>query len=372
MSWLIASMFLWLLPAELTPLPLIQSEQQPVVDSKSPLLQIPLEFKVNHQMYDFKILYQGQSVTHDFILQNVSERAITITDSKSDCGCETVIAEKRNLQPGDETVIHCTFDPGHTNGPIEKKISIYTDLGPKNNVIELALKAEVQSVLLIQPGHIYFKNLNWGEESSEELSIKQIPDVQVKVIGTEVVEGPFTLAMEEVLPQAKESAPNDTPSENSPKQWKISLKLPSTTPIGRFAGKVRITTDFEAQKEIIIPVFGYVRGPISINPTQVYFGAIAPGEIKEKTLILSSKANAEISAPEVTSDVPGLSFQIEPRTEKQEYAIKLTLQPVMNSLGKISGLVTIKTLNENQPSFEVPIFAYIAAAIATPEPGSNP
>jgi len=94
--------------------------------------------------------------TAAFTFINAGDRAVTITQLKSSCGCTTARLAKRTYQPGEQGVIIATFVFGKRQGYQKKTIAVTTD-EPGDSVTNLEIAAHIPELLKIRPNMVCWK-----------------------------------------------------------------------------------------------------------------------------------------------------------------------------------------------------------------------
>jgi uncharacterized cupredoxin-like copper-binding protein len=92
--------------------------------------------------FDFGKVKEGEVLKHEFILKNETSKILNIKDVNTSCGCTVSEVEKKNLSPGESTVIKVKFNTQGYSGLTQQYIYIHTD-NLDNPVIRYIIKAEV-------------------------------------------------------------------------------------------------------------------------------------------------------------------------------------------------------------------------------------
>ena len=151
----------------------------------------------------------------------------------------------------------------------------------------------------------------------------------------------------------------------------MTLKLTGSAPVGTFKTQAIVLTDNEYQPEISINVLAYIRGLISLFPTQCYLGTLAPGQMVEKTFNLEKSGEvADLKAPVIKDAPEWLATAVETTQENRKYSIKVSIRIPEEMKGKLSGSFVIETGDPTIPQFEVPVFGYVLHP-AIPTEGST-
>ncbi|MBN1880146.1 DUF1573 domain-containing protein [bacterium] len=325
--------------------------------------------------YDFGDIFWGQPVSHTYMISNQTEIPVTLTTIRTDCGCSAILDDPATMNPGDSRRLTVTYEPENKEGQIDKRITVYTDMRDDQNPskwFELHLRGRIVSILSINPAHVFFKKVHFGTSSEETVLIHAKEGNEINILSA--VSGSENL-------QVTLESPSDVAGDE-PSEWKLALKLLDTTPVGAFKSTVKILTDHAAQKEITINVLAYVRGPVSLYPTQCYLGAVEPGQLITKTFAIEKEGDDPAFAPPTVSSMPDwISASIECLTANRKYSISIEVIVPQDIEGRLSGQFVIDTQEPTAPRFEVPVFAYVlpqvtptaaATSDASGQPASEP
>ncbi|MBN1552688.1 DUF1573 domain-containing protein [bacterium] len=319
---------------------------------------------LDHTRFDFGKIYHQDSLSHDFLIKNTGNSTIHITDIKTDCGCTAAVVDSSAINPGETLAIHVNLKPDIQEGQIEKKVSVYTDAAKPDDIFELTVTAEKQTLIKIYPSHVYFKNVHFGEGGEETVHIKTAEDHNIHIMNAEVIEGDaleFTLTpvfeTENIGNETEDSGLKD--DLKTINEWKLVMHLPKETPAGRFFSKVKLSTNSPLQPEVVFPVYGVVRSQVSARPTQAYFGTLSPGEVKNLDIKISKTGDPTLKILSITSTVDAITWEQETVEDGAVYNLKLTLTVPNDHAGRISGTIDITTSDPTQPEISIPVFGYV-------------
>jgi len=318
---------------------------------------------VDSLQHDFGSVFWGSPVSHTFQVANTSDAPVSITNIRSDCACSAEWNDSTPLQPGAARTLTVTYEPEYREGFFEKRITVYTDLKDENDHekwFEFTVKGKIETVLTFDPWHVYFKKVFQGQTAEEIIHIRSDKGQRIDILNVQT--------SSEYLIAKLEPAPE--PSGISTPEWTLTLTLSDTTPVGNFSETVTVTTNHAHQTEIVIRVLGFIRGPVTLNPTQCYLGTIDPGQVVEKSFTLEKSGDeADFEPPTINSSLPWLTYSIETLKEKKKYSIKVTITVPEDQTGRFSGQFVIETQEPSSPRFEIPVFGYILTpATETPTP----
>lgn len=98
--------------------------------------------KFEKTVHDFGTINDDQTVTHDFVVTNAGKSDLNILKTKASCGCTASEPEKKNLKPGESTVIKVTFSAYGKSGQQSKNVTVITN-DPTNDKINLEIKSNI-------------------------------------------------------------------------------------------------------------------------------------------------------------------------------------------------------------------------------------
>lgn len=92
--------------------------------------------------YDFGIMKEGETVTHDFDFTNNGKTPLIISSAKGSCGCTVPDYPHEPIQPGKTGTINVSFNSTDKRGHQEKSVTLVTN--SNHGMQMLYIKAEVQ------------------------------------------------------------------------------------------------------------------------------------------------------------------------------------------------------------------------------------
>jgi len=263
-----------------------------------------------------------------------------------DCACSVKWNDSTPLQSGDVRTLTVTYEPEYREGFFEKRVTVYTDIKDGDNSedgddpgkwFELTVKGKIETVLTLDPWHIYFKKVFEGQTAEEVIRIRSDKDQSIDILNVTSSSEYLTAKLEPISGLTGGSA----------KEWTLTLTL-------------SVTTNHPHQTEISIRALGYIRGPVTLNPTQCYLGTIDPGQVVEKIFTLEKFGDeADFEPPTISSNHSWLTYSIETLKEKKKFSITVTITVPEDQTGRFSGQFVIETQEPSSPRFEIPVFGYI-------------
>lgn len=293
---------------------------------------------------DLGTVPKGDKVAYDFLIRNEGKAPLEITNVQPACGC-TVAEFDKTIAPGQTGKVHAVVDTTTFNGPISKGVTVYTN-DPQNPQIELTVRAKVEPYINVKPG--YARYLIVQKETQEGTIVQALwaPD------GT-----PFEVTeVDSPLPALKVSFREATEAEREAdakgKQWRVEMLLSNEAPVGPIADYVTVHTTHPKQKQVQIPVSGFVRPVVAVTPPVADFGKVELKEPLRKALNVRNFATEAINVTGVEGNLEGIEAQLEPLEAGREYQVRVTLKPELGK-GPFNGKLIVRTDSPKIPTIEV-------------------
>ena len=83
--------------------------------------------ELDKEVHDFGIINEGDVVETEFIVKNVGETDLIISDAKGSCGCTVPEPPKEPIKPGASAPIKVSFDSKGKPGSQEKTVTLTTN-----------------------------------------------------------------------------------------------------------------------------------------------------------------------------------------------------------------------------------------------------
>lgn len=338
--------------AETADQPADQSPQKP--ETQSALIVDTTELDVGR-------VYQGSVIEHDFTLSNpATDRTVSITQARADCGCNVSILGDQSVPPGGKTTIHFEMETQVHLGHFSKTISIQHAINDLTRWQDIIVKGEIVSVIECKPANVFFKKVMFAEEASEHVLIRTIESALLRDVRTENkrVVVTFKPVIEPGSDASTDQSESNDATKKNPTSWDLTVTIPNTTPTGKLEDTIILNLDSPNQTEARIAVKAVVRSPVSVSPTQIYLGAIDHGQEYPSRIKVTKSGDATLQAPTVKSDLAGVTWTIDEKKPGAEYDIKLLFTIPVSVSAQYTGIVMVMTTDPTLPEFEVPIFGY--------------
>ncbi len=290
-------------------------------------------------VYDFGELDNSNKVSRDFIVKNVGDDALVISDVKTTCGCTVAELEKNTLAPGEETTIAAVFNLKGKQGIQSKKITVMSNDPETPNYI-LEIKGNSVATISLEPTLLNLGRIVDNDAHSQLVTVRSTKEGHTFKIEKIVVpeDAQFTAEVEEVEPG---------------KEYRITATTQPGLVAGMLNGRITVMTDDPSRKMLSISVYGHVIGALQLRPDVVTIRANADVDAPRATQylqVLPGRAKS-FELLDVIAPIPDMKAELIKRKDN-DYHIKLSEMPVDNSLKDKELIVT--TNLPDRPEIRIP------------------
>jgi hypothetical protein len=325
-------------PQAQNPLDLRETPQPAVQAGAVPPLAI------EQPVHDFGTLVKGDEVSHTFVLRNTGEEPVNVVFVKPSCGC-TVAEFDKVIPPGGEGEVTVALDTMMITGKTSSGLEVFAE-GSETAMATLELRAEVVPKLLAHPGYARWIYVQHEEEGTIVNTVYSNDGAEFEILS---VETPAPSLVASFRP----AAPEERREKVTGSQWLVDATLESSAPVGAITGYLVIHTTHPLQKVMEIPLSGFVRPTLFVDPQRGDFGNLKIRAPKRAVYRVRNFATEPIAVTGAATDVPGISAKVEPVEEGRRYNVVLELDPAAMAEGPFSGELRLKTDSEKVPTVTV-------------------
>ncbi|QTA90500.1 OS_HP2 family (seleno)protein [Desulfonema magnum] len=195
---------------------------------------------VREPRFQFSPALDGTVITHDFIIENMGNKPLSIAKVATSCGCTTADYPKK-IKPGDKDKIIVKADTrGYADKKFAKTVTLHTN-DPQQKQIRLRISGKVERFALIQPERVFLRG-STGDKIQSVVSI------------TPEKKYPFNIVKS--YSDNLEKKAGFILEKKQDKYFCTINNLSETS--GSYRGKIYLKTDSAVKPEIIIYVYGAI------------------------------------------------------------------------------------------------------------------
>ncbi len=323
---------------------------------------------------DFGKIGDENRVEHNFEFTNVGKGDLVIREARGSCGCTVPTLAKKTYAPGESGTLQVYFNPAHRRGTQNQTITVQTN-DPKQPVIRLSVKAEVQPRTMVNPQSMSFGFVAKGLGPTMDVTVSGIQeDFDVTKAWVELT--PVPDSMQDQLPDWDPAKVfTVTIGERAPKavdgrmyqERLVQVTMAKDAPIGLLRNVRLVVEHNDGQaKRFELPILATQLGDVTMTPARLSLGRVTPDAPFEKVVIIRSSTNTpfEITKLEhLTTSGQGIEHFLEPISGSEGAAYKLTLKSDgIADQGAIRGQFRIHT---NVKDEEIINYSYVGAVMPT-------
>jgi HYDIN/CFA65/VesB family protein len=293
------------------------------------------------------IVGDGEYGAADFIISNAGRQNLHLKlISKSD-GVKSVPPESLDIAPHKKRTIRVDVDTWRVSGDARVDIRYATN-DPARPSITLALKINVKSFVSASPGFARYVFVQQERPGTIVQTLFPTDGAPFKVTAVRSPVSWLTVSFRRATDVERVSKLPDP-------QWRVEMTLLSNAPVGAIEEIVRIDVDHPRQKEVRVPVTGFVRPIFAVTPLAADLGRVKLGQpLAQSAIYIQNFATEGISLSQPTVDVPGLAVTIETVTAGHAYRARVSLTSDAKE-GPFAGTITLRTSSTKEEYVEIPI-----------------
>jgi hypothetical protein len=239
--------------------------------------------------HDFGHVARGAKAEFAFEVQNLYEEDIHIADVRTSCGCTTPTITKPTLKTWEKGSIVATLNTRSFVGQRSSTLTVVIDK-PYYAEVQLNIAGFIHSDVDFQPGVASLGDVDQGSPAQQEVVVTyrgfanwQISDVRSANSHLEVELSDPTRLQGMV-------------------SYKMVVRLKPDAPPGSLQDQLTIVTNDQRMPTVSLPVEGRVLPPLSINPSPILLGALAPGATAVKQMVVSGKQPFKLLSVQADND----------------------------------------------------------------------
>jgi hypothetical protein len=217
--------------------------------------------------FNFDKMESGAKERHNFPIKNAGDAPLSIEFVSHTCKCTTVELDGKDVEPGaaavvapgDQAVVMLEWQAKVPAGPFRHGATFTTN-DPAQSRLELQVEGDIVDSTTLYPAQLDFGSMRVGEPGEAIMFVTSALDPEVQILSHEVIDEKLAERVSIKIEPAK--------PEELPPDAKAGAKITATyTPggaIGPFGGSLELTTNLKNAAHRGVPIYGNVRGDISI------------------------------------------------------------------------------------------------------------
>jgi len=216
--------------------------------------------------FDFAEREEGETLEHQFVVENKGNFPLTISKVTSSCGCAPATAGKNLIQPGESTMISTSWKLEARLGKQMKSILVFSNAPEhKKQGYQLTIAAEVASDIVLEPQVQHLGEIAWDSYIDKTFELKARKEgVSFNLLGVAVE----AINPDLHKPNATEMVDVDEEEIIPNKHYRFHVTSLGELPPGTLSLRLIAKTDHETP-QYYGALIATVIGPLQITPARI-------------------------------------------------------------------------------------------------------
>jgi hypothetical protein len=324
----------------------VEPEDEAEVEAEAEPVPVPQLVLVD-AVHDLGRIQRGERAAVEFTLENRGDAPLRIRSVQPACGC-TVASFDPTIAPGESGRVRASLDSSTLAGAIAKSITVISN-DPASPRAVLTIKAEIVSFVAVSPAFARILQVQSLPPAPTVVRLWSGDGTPVEVLGVDTPE-PWIEA------HARRAEPAELAPDAPAEQWRIEVQLTPDAPLGPLTDKLVVRTSHPRQRDVEIPLSGFVRAVLTPAPAVADFGNLGRHVLDKKRFVLKLfNFGAEpIEIERAATDIAFVSVVTAAEDPGRRFRVELRLAPDAPK-GKFAGTLRLETTSPSMPVVEVPV-----------------
>lgn len=234
---------------------------------------------------DFGVVARGTQVIHRFKLTNDSSHDAHIASVVASCGCAKPKCDQMLIKRHDSTFMEVSMDTNRFQRQKEAIITITFDR-PQQSVVAIPVKVYIRPDIVVDPSSINFGALRRGTFMERKVSIAYLGRPDWKISGVNTNDRHLLARL----------VPMERPYGQV--HYDLFVRLTPDAPIGIVRQHIILLTNEANCPQIPIPAEASIEDDITVTPSTVEMGSVAPGSETAKAIVIRGQDSFTIKTIE--------------------------------------------------------------------------
>jgi hypothetical protein len=261
--------------------------------------------------HDFGVVAKGTQVSHRFKLTNGSEQSVHIASVTASCGCTTPKCAQTLLKRHESTYVEVSMDTNRFQRQKTATVSVTFDL-PQPAVVTIPVQVYIRPDIVVSPSSVDFGALAEGRSEERRLSIAYTGRPDWKLTGPRTNNRHLTARLAETARTAGQV------------HYDLLVRLAADAPLGMIREQLILLTNETNCPEIPIPVEASIEADLTLTPSVVQLGSVAPGSQTTKTVVIRGRQAFAVEKIECASGSQGFKPPLLDGSTKRVHVLSLT------------------------------------------------
>ena len=275
--------------------------------------------------HDFGTVARGSKAVCSFRVKNIYKETVHIASVRSSCNCTAPTISKDTLATYETGEIIAQFNTRSFLGHKNATLTVVFDQ-PTHAEVQLRVEGVIRSDVVFNPGAVQFGSIEQGAIAEQRVSVAHAGREDWAIVDVQSTNDQFEVEMEELSCGGGRT------------NYELLVRLKNDTPAGYLNDELILVTNDASAPRIPLGIEGRVNSDLTVTPSSLFLGEIAPGQKVSKKLVVRSKQPFKILKLECANK----GFEFEASEEaKAVHLVTVTFLPDVT--GKVEEKIQILT-----------------------------
>ena len=215
----------------------------------------------NGDDYDFGIMEYEDTLSHTFVIRNLTEAPLTLRIVEKTCKCTVGRLPGEAIPPGETGEVNLEWTARSFATEFRQSATLETS-DPVRSVITLSVHGRILRLVVASPPDLAFSDVPFGEGREQTLMVYSYHSADFAVEGAAWLDDALAPHMDvEILPG---TAADLTASPTPLSAVRCQVRLKPTMPLGRFEQRLILRTNEPRTPKVEIPIAGNIVSDVQL------------------------------------------------------------------------------------------------------------
>jgi hypothetical protein len=280
--------------------------------------------------HDFGTVARGAKAEFEFVLKNKYIEDVHIASARVSCSCTSVSIKNAHLKTYERGSIVAKFNTTSYRGQRRATITVTFDK-PYRARVHLQVKGYIRSDVTLKPASVELGEIGRGTAVEKMIRVTRIGRRDWRI-----------LEVRSSNPHLSGEVVRTTPGWDRV-TCDVRARLSSGAPVGYIRDHLMLVTSDSRGKYLPVHVEGRICPALVVSPSSFFLGALTPGQVVTRQVVVSSTAKVPFRVLSVTSDHGAVEARLsQSGAAKPIYVIPLAFT-ARDRPGKVVEVVRIQT-----------------------------
>lgn len=239
--------------------------------------------------HDFGNVARGAKTQYRFTFQNIYEEPLHVLSVRSSCGCTSAEVTKHDLKTWETGEVVATFNTNAFLGNHSATVTVTFDK-PFVAEVQLQVKGNIRGDVTLQPGIVDLGTIDAGQIAEKKISVARSSNGGWQIVDVRSANTNFEVEVVETHRSSVQVA------------YDLLVRLKNTAPPGYVKDQLFLITNDANSTQIAVDVEGRVVSNLTVSPTSLMLGTLAPGQSVQKNIMISDRGNRQFKILDIVCD----------------------------------------------------------------------